>query len=262
MNLCQTFKATSEDSKCPRCKNTGFEKSVDENGYEFYRECGCGIRIKQIASRRLEFANIPTAFKDNSFSGFNVNCYKTIDSRNYVFSAMKKINYWLKNLEDMQSKGIGLYLYSKTKGSGKTKMITSIANELIGEEYKRQVKFATSLQILNEIKNTWQNNTETQLIMDLVNTEILIIDDFGTEQVKDWIGEKFYSIINERYIAKKITLFTSNYAIDELVYDDRITNRIKEMCYEIHFAEESIREQIHANNEDDLAKMISKKVEK
>lgn len=90
--------------------------------------------------------------------------------------------------------------------------------------------------------------TESKLIDELVGTEILILDDFGTEQVKEWIDERFYNIINERYINKKVTFYTSNLSIDELQYNDRITNRIKETSYELHFPEESIREYIAVEN--------------
>ena len=65
------------------------------------------------------------------------------------------------------------------------------------------VKFATSVQILNEIKASWNQEdgmTEHQLLDDLSKAEVLIIDDFGIEKVKDWIEEKLYHIINARYI--------------------------------------------------------------
>ena len=36
-----------------------------------------------------------------------------------------------KNIHDMQEKGIGLYLFSNTKGSGKTKKVCILANEIM-----------------------------------------------------------------------------------------------------------------------------------
>lgn len=246
-------------SKCPICNNTGFERYINEDGYEIFRECGCGIRAMQIESKRLEFANIPQAFKNYRFKNFPTTKYKNIDSKNLIMQAMKKISHWLKHIEDMESRGLGLYLWSETRGSGKTRMITSIANTVM-EDYKIGVKFTTSMQILNEIKSTWDKNSagsESKLLNSLATTSILIIDDFGTEQAKDWVGEKFYTIINQRYIDKKITLFTSNMSINDLPYDDRIVNRLKEMTYEIHFPEESIREQIKESNERELREQIN-----
>lgn len=83
-------------------------------------------------------------------------------------------------------------------------------------------------------------------------TEILIIDDFGTEQVAPWINDRFYQIINDRYVNKKVTIFTSNVKLEKLQYDDRITNRILESTYQIHFPEESIRGYIAKKNTQEM----------
>lgn len=137
-------------------------------------------------------------------------------------------------------------MWSDTKGSGKTMVAAALANELINEHH-RYVKFATSLDILDEIRNTYNKSseeTESKLLKDLVTSEFLIIDDFGTERATDWAGEKFYQIVNKRYVNKKVTIYTSNYDLRTLKYDDRITNRIKERSYIAHFPEESVREVI------------------
>lgn len=113
------------------------------------------------------------------------------------------------------------------------------------------MKFATSVQILNEIKASWNKEegmTEHQLLDDLSRAEILVIDDFGIERIKDWIEEKLYHIINSRYINRTITIFTSNLPIDGLEYDDRITNRIKERSFPLAFPNESVRDYIAEAN--------------
>ena len=84
-----------------------------------------------------------------------------------------------------------------------------------------------------------------------------MIDDFGTEQQeKPWINEKFYQIINNRYIDKKITIFTSNTALGDLKFDERITNRIKERAFQIPFPEESVRDIIAKDNMRELVRGI------
>ena len=92
----------------------------------------------------------------------------------------------------------------------------------------------------------------------LSTTKVLIIDDFGTEQVKDWIDEKFYSIINERCINNKTTIYTSNYALEDLEYDERIKSRINEHVYKVSFPAEDIRSYIA---EERSAKMLNKIME-
>lgn len=216
-----------------------------EDGNEFYKTCSCGLHNKRIMVNRLEFANIPKAFSEYRLKTFTFSAYQNPESKSVISQACKIVKMWLDDLDNMMSEGVGLYLFSKAKGSGKTRMAASIGNELI-ENHNLVVKFATSTAIIQEIKNTWHGNEEKEsdLLRKLATVDVLIIDDFGTEEVKDWIGERFYQIINERYSNKKVTLFTSNEPINDLQYDERVTNRIKEMCFLVKFPEESIRENI------------------
>ena len=230
---------------CPDCGGSGWIWSRDDNGVPYCEECHCGIRKKMIMQNQLQFAEMPDMYKECRFSNMKSSVYQLPESKEIFIQAAKAVKYWLENIQQMQKQGIGLYIYSNTKGSGKTRLVCSMANEMI-EKHQKPVKFTTSLRILDEIKNTWGNkgNAEGKLIEDLSRTEILIIDDFGADSGKDWINERFYSIINGRYVDRKVTIFTSNCRIAELKYDERITNRILERSLEIPFPEESVREHI------------------
>lgn len=264
MSTQKNLKECSTNDECPICHGTGWEV-IPDGGQGTCMECKCGLRQRQIMNRRLSFANIPESFKDVRMSNFDETLYKDANSQNKIHTAVKAIKYWLGNFETMLERGMGLYLYSETKGSGKTRMAVSIANELIYEK-KIQVKFATSLQILNEIKASWDKReseySESRLLDFLSTTQVLIIDDFGTESSdKSWINERFYHIINSRYIDKKITIFTSNSRLDLLQYDGRITNRVKERTFQIPFPEESVRNIIAKQNMNELITGIKKRKE-
>ena len=239
---------TETQTHCHLCDDSGWVWSRDQYGVPYCQECSCGIRKKMIHRNQLKFAEIPDIYKDAMFNNFRSAVYQLPESRETIRQAAKAVRYWVENISDMQKQGIGLYFYSSTKGSGKTRMVCSLANELI-EKHQKQVKFSTSMKILDEIKSTWgkrysPDKTEEQLIDELARADILIIDDFGTETEKDWVNEKYYEIIDGRYTSRKITIFTSNYCISRLNYDERITNRILERSLEIPFPEESVREHI------------------
>ncbi len=230
-----------------------------DDGYEFVKDCGCGIRERRIIEQKLKFASIPTAYRDIRLGSFTIEAYKEKQSQQMAANAIAVVRYYIENFEQMQANGMGLYLYSKTCGSGKTRIAVSIANELV--ENGIQAKFCTSLDILKEIKATWGTDDgggESKLLDDLGATDVLIIDDFGVETPKEWVRERFYAIVNDRYISKKPTIFTSNSPLDQLAHDARIINRIKERCYVIPFPEESLREHIARKNLTDLAKAIKK----
>ena len=198
---------------------------------------------------KLSFAAIPETYKDVRLTDFKLSYYKTQESRDIFKASANHVKWYLDNLYQNIEHGKGIYFWSNTKGSGKTMMAAAVANELINT-YHRYVKFATSLDILDEIRATYDRRnrddeeTESTLLKDLATSEFLVIDDFGTERATDWAGEKFYQIVNKRYINKKVTFFTSNYNLSTLNYDDRITDRIKERSFITHFPEESVREMI------------------
>lgn len=247
--LAEPERDLADSDVCPRCHGAGWIFWRDDDGLEYGRRCDCGIVERQIMEHKLEFASIPEAFKTLDLRSFRVDVYRNDGSRRIIRDTCAAIKYYLDSFENMRKDGMGLYLYSGTKGSGKTRMAASIANELI-HVHQMQVKFAGSMQIVNEIKATWDDRgrSESALLNALASVQVLVIDDFGTELPKDWIGERFYSIINGRYQDKLITIFTSNMSLADLRYDDRITNRIKERTFQLPFPEESIRELIAEQN--------------
>lgn len=262
--LIKSAPKTISSESCPICHDIGWEYYIDEEGREMGRECKCGALKRRAHNKLLTFANIPESFTDVKLENFKKSVYQNQDSRAKIIEVAKSVRYWMKNIDRMKLLGIGLYFYSGTRGSGKTRLAISLANELI-EKYSMQVKFATSLKILDEIKKTWSSKdanysydeTESKLLHALTEAEILIIDDFGVEQHKGWIDDKFYSIINGRYNDKKITIFTSNYSIDDLPYDTRTTSRIKERTFQVPFPEESVREKIENQLKSELMDAVN-----
>lgn len=251
---------TLHSYKCPRCKDEGEILWKDEDGRWFEEDCPCGIKKKRAEQERLKFAEIPVMYKDFVMQDLKSSVYLKPESKKVFSQAGQLVSDWLRKLPEKLKTGEGLYLFSDAKGSGKTMAACCLANEII-KRYEKSVKFTTSLRILDEIKKTWgdKGNAEGKLIEDLSRTEILVIDDFGADSGKDWINERFYSIINGRYVDRKITIFTSNCRISELKYDERITNRILERSLEIPFPEESVREHIAQNLRMQMVQGIGKK---
>lgn len=239
---------TQQDSDiCSICGGTEWVLS-EEDGVMVAAPCKC--RAKNLMKRRLRFADIPEAFRDMRLNTFRVDVYRKPEEKKKALVACKIVKEYLEMMGEAREKGLGLYLYSVTKGSGKTRMAAGIANELM-EVHGIQVKFAVSMEILAEIRRTFDKGAEyTQSqVLDALNTaEVLVIDDFGTEKVTEWVADQFYHIINNRYVNRKVTIFTSNESLKTIKYDDRITNRIKERCFQIDFPEESVREHIAEKN--------------
>lgn len=257
----KTAKPESEkysfDKVCPLCGGSGWEAFYDGDGRVVYRDCKCGLRQKQINEGRLKFANIPENFKGLLLKNFRTDIYTDRRSQSIASNSVIGIKTWLNGFEKIEKAGLGLYIFSEAKGTGKTRMLASIANELVNRGI--QVKFATSLQILQEIKSTWNKDTgysEHHLLNDLSNTRVLVIDDFGVEQDQPWINERFLQILNERCNSKKITIFSSNIEPGRLKYDERIIDRLKECTMSVHFPENGVREVIGREKKENFLREV------
>lgn len=247
---------TAPAYRCEKCRDTGWEMVKEPDGHEFCRECSCGYLQRYRLNGRLKFATIPKEFEGQTVDNFQTDCYTTATNRELAAMAQTIAKRYVEKFDEIQETGKGLYFYSRVKGSGKTRLAVSIANDLIEKKFI-QAKFATTIQILDQIKATWggiskNEESEQKLIHDIVSVPVLVIDDIGVEAVKDWINERFYNILNGRMIEKRVTIFTSNCKIEELNFDDRITNRIVKMALPVQFPDESIRTAIARKENDDL----------
>ena len=247
---------TAPAYRCEKCRDTGWEMVKEPDGHEFCRECSCGYLQRHRLNGRLKFATIPKEFEGQTVDNFQTDCYSTAANRELAAMAQTIAKRYVEKFDEIQETGKGLYFYSRVKGSGKTRLAVSIANDLIEKKFI-QAKFATTIQILDQIKATWggirkNEESEQKLIHDIVSVPVLVIDDIGVEAVKDWINERFYNILNGRMIEKRVTIFTSNCKIEELNFDDRITNRIVKMALPVQFPDESIRTAIARKENDDL----------
>lgn len=247
-----------DEEKCIFCHGTGYEM-YEADGLIFGRECRCGLLKKQRMEGRLRFADIPEEFKNLSVENFRVDCYHKSLTMDRAARVKEIAESYVRHFPEMQERGKGLYLHSVTPGSGKTRMAASIANDII-RKYNIPVKFATTAELLDRIKQTWDKQssiTEAQLLKDIIEVPVLVIDDIGVEGNAGWIQQRFYHILNSRMVNKKVTLFTSNARITELFADVRVKDRIGKMVLQIPFPEESVRENIARDENKEILEILS-----
>jgi DNA replication protein DnaC len=64
------------------------------------------------------------------------------------------------------------------------------------------------------------------------NADLLVMDDFGTQNATAWAQEKLFQIINYRYINKLPTVITTNLILDEI--ESRIRSRLQDSDFVRH----------------------------
>ncbi len=205
-------------------------------------------------SNRLKFANIPTEFNGLTINSFEVNCYQEDFNRQIAKKAKQMVANYIHGFDEFAQTGKGLYFYSEKRGSGKTRLAVSLGNVLLNK-IRRQVKFITSIDLLKEIKNTYNEEseyTESQILETITNVDVLIIDDIGVEKKSPWVNEILFGIFDNRMKYRKITIFTSNCEIENLEHDERLKSRILKMCIPVKMPEEDVRKNIAKSENEEL----------
>lgn len=189
------------------------------------------IRLQQIMNNSL----MDEKFKNSKFKNWDFN------------KGTKKMydigNKYVKRFKDMKKESIGLLIYGEP-GNGKTHTATCIANELI---IKMVPVVCVSINaLLDRIKDTYNrfgNEGEDTVLKSLVNADLLIIDDLGTEQNTDWSRTRIYNILDSRYRNGLPLIITTNLPLNELQnrYEKRTYDRLLEMCTPVFNDGPSIR---------------------
>lgn len=189
---------------------------VKKGNQEVGRDCRCRVAIRH--QLKIQSAKIPKEYKDASVKSFDTDIYTTQENVQTAIYAKSVAVKYVELFQDLREKGKGVYLYSRTKGSGKTRLATSITNALI-KKYDCDALYISSVNLLNEVRKTFQEQSENgtyELVNKFKEVPLLIIDDLGVEKATVWSEELLTQILDERLSNKRPTILTSNYSIQEL----------------------------------------------
>lgn len=218
----------------------------DANGYEYLLPAA-GVTAEESEFRKIR-AMMPFEFLDVMAKDFQWSRY-----RGDVTVAKEMVNRYILHYEKLRNKGMGLYIYSGTKGSGKTMLACCLLNE-ITKRYKGVVKFVNILDFLEMTKKGFSGDDED--VNNIRHAGLLVVDDIGVQMSKEWIDTVLYSLVNDRYVNRLPTIYTSNIPVNRLKMDDRITDRIESTTYSVQLPEESIRKAMREQQKQKLLQEI------
>lgn len=199
---------------CPDCKDTGYIGN---------EKCHC---FKQkIVDTLYNKSNLRTLTRQNNFRIMSRDYYKGDDLSRFN-GAVKAAEDFINNFDtDYQN----LFIYG-TVGTGKSFLSICIADELLKKGHSVIYFSSTGLfELLGEVTFNRDSRQDLQNVFgELLECELLIIDDMGTEMVNNFVLSKLFSLLNERDLRKKSTVITTNFALDQLqnTYSDRIFSRV------------------------------------
>ena len=195
---------------CPDCKDTGFIGS---------RRCKCHKELLKNIERENLSKIAP--LDDCTFDAFKTEYYPDTERAERIRSNC------LKYATNFTTNSKSIIFYGGT-GLGKTHLSLAIANVAINRGYS--VVYGTAQNILNDLQNENFGRTDNIRYYEraVLNCDLLIIDDLGTEFKSAYTVAELYNIINSRILAKLPTIISTNSTPQELEekYDQRVTSRI------------------------------------
>ena len=217
---------------CPKCCDRGY------NGSKF---CDCFKTIcGKLAADEL---NKNSQLSLSSFDSFSLAYYS---GENY--SAMKKIlEYTMQYAATFTPDSKSILMFGQT-GLGKTHLSLAIANKVLEKGYG--VIYDSAINILRSIEKEHFSHDHSSEMIDLVmDTDLLILDDLGTEYETPFYNATIYNIINTRLNRRKPSIISTNLDFSGISrrYDKRVMSRIISEYSCLEFKGEDVRLQKRKN---------------
>ena len=216
------------DYSCKLCNDTGY--LIDDNTVM----CTC---LKQkLLNVQYNKSNISSLEQEN-FDNFNIDLFSDEkDEKKYNSNISPKENIekikeislnFIENFEDPQEKNL---LFTGNTGLGKTYLTNCIANELLKQG--KTVLYQTAPVMLDSILDYRFGKNNEFNYNDLLNADLLIIDDLGTECSNNMKFSELFNILNTRLLNQHNhvtkTIISTNLSLNHLfkTYDERIFSRL------------------------------------
>ena len=225
--------------ECSICNDTGY---INQNFS--YVMCNClKQKIFDIEYNKSNIFNL----KNQNFDNFSLSFYSDkIDEEKYNsklspkqnIELIKKISMsFIDNFDNPNEKNL---LFTGNTGLGKTFLSSCIANELLKKG--KTVLYQTAPVMLDTIIDYrfGKENVSKDMYENILNADLLIIDDLGTESINNMKFSELFNIINTRLLNSnnKVikTIISTNLSLENLFnnYDERIVSRFignYNICY-------------------------------
>ena len=222
---------------CPKCKDTGFI-GIDK----------CSCFKSKLIKLYYKDSDLEEAVKTNNFKNFNINLYSNHKLNDERYTPRKNIEDILEYitgeyLPNFKNSNTNLLFYGNS-GTGKTFLSWCIAKELLDNGFL--VVYKTSDDLLRALKDIKFNN-DTDLENLLINCDLLIIDDLGSEQITDFSSTELFTLINKKILKNKKMLISTNLSLPLISKrsSERISSRIIGEFKLFKFFTEDIRIQLN-----------------
>ena len=213
--------ALAHHYQCPTCKDTGYVGD---------RMCTCQRELLKDLQREAIRRLAP--LDSCTFDSFDTNYYPETAEDNGISPRAKadKIAEACHRYAQRVSlrEPANLMLMGQT-GLGKTHLSLAIANVAIGRGLS--VEYGTAYNILSDLQNENFGRTGNLQYTEerVLHTDLLILDDLGTEMTTAFVQSALYQLLNGRLLAGKSTIISTNLDPDQIGrrYSAQIMSRLE-----------------------------------
>ena len=220
---------------CKKCSDSGFSGG-------FVCECRKEL-LKELAKKELAAVS---ASDQCGFDNFDLSYYPEPIDSNYGISPQKRMSSILEYCkcyaEDFDTDSESLYMHGAT-GLGKTHLSLAIANVVAEKGYR--VIYDSAQNLLTSLEKerfSYSNSNERE--NEILDCDLLIIDDLGSEFSTQFTTAAIYNIINTRINRSKPVIISTNLTEKEIEtkYTQRVTSRIIGNYVSLLFVGKDIRQ--------------------
>jgi DNA replication protein DnaC len=211
---------------CPKCCDRGYIGSQFCDCFKAV--CGKLAADQLNKSSQLSLSNFES-FSLSYYSGENYNAMKNI------------LEYTMQYANTFTPQSRSILMFGQT-GLGKTHLSLAIANKVLEKGYG--VIYDSAINILRSIEKEHFSYEHSSDMIDLVmDTDLLILDDLGTEYETPFYNATIYNIINTRLNRGKPSIISTNLDLSGISrrYDKRVMSRIASSYSCLEFRGEDVR---------------------
>lgn len=184
-------------------------------------------------------------------AGHLVSC--RFDEDNGRVPQLKHVRNYVEHWHALSERGLGLLLWG-APGSGKTFAAACIANAFLESRDMFAPRVVmTAFGVIFRRSMACSPQQREEYMAGLLDCGLLTLDDFGVERHTEFAQEQMYHIINGRYNRKKPMVITTNMTLQQMknpgsVAEQRLHDRILEVCVPVCFDADSLRREKAAEN--------------
>lgn len=209
---------------CAFCRDRGWIVDLSTNRA---RRCRCyHLRVRR---RRRDDLGIPPKYQGCRLRNFRL----AGDVSDQLLEARRSCDRYVEDFleRDGSLRETGL-VFVGPSGRGKTHLAVAVLYEL-ADQYGIQGRFVDFTSLVADIQATFQQGgdlSQADLLRPLQQADVVVVDELGARRPTPFVSDTLYLLINSRYMARRPTLFTSNYYLtaaedDEDIPADRLLDR-------------------------------------